>query len=470
MPERRPFPHAPAPTGERRPAATGDGRSLASPPVSGRGACAGRPRRPPRLARAVVLAGALLAALLAAAGAADGSAAPAGGASFAPRPAPRDLPADERAQALIADEPGVVQARHALEAARQRARMLAAGPYEWTVRSGVQRRRYRSGAADAGEWSAGLERTLRSGDKAELDRQLGEALLGLSQARLGEARHEAARSLLELWLDGLAAERAQQLWSDQFALAEANLQAVERLRRAGDASMLERNAAGADLAEVQRQLSMASGDAARARARLRARFPALAPPPVALDDPLPLVPDAALWREHILGESDPLRVAQEGLRRAELLAARARADRVADPTVGVHATSEGAGGGERVVGVTLSIPLGGTYRSAQLAEALQQVEMARADGRGAAPRAGGRNRREPRRRGRQPGDVAGRRALRRGHARQRAAGAARLCARRGRRAVGAAGAPAVGGGRPRRGDGRAPRRSAHATGCSSTRT
>ena len=331
-----------------------------------------------RLAAAAVLSGALMASAL-------GADVPSGRPAmdsvvepFAPQAAPRDLPSNEQVQPLIADEPGVVQARYALEAARQRAAALTAGPYEWTVRAWTQRRRYRNGGPDATESSAGIDRTLRIGGKAALDRQLGEASVRLAEARLGEARHEAARALLEAWLDWLAADRTQRLWADQLGLAEANFKAVEGLRRAGDASMLEQNAARADLAEVQRQLSAAAGNKARAAARLQARFPQLVLQPTALGDPMPLAPGAALWRERILAESDPLRIAEEGLRRAELTAARARADRLPDPTVGVYVGSEAAGGAERIVGLTLAIPLGGTYRSAQMREALQQVEVARA--------------------------------------------------------------------------------------------
>ena len=57
--------------------------------------------------------------------------------------------------------------------------------------------------------------------------------------------------------------------------------------------------------------------------------------------------------------------------------ARVRADRVPDPTLGVFTASE-AFRRERVVGLSLSIPLGGSYREQATLEALQQVEMARA--------------------------------------------------------------------------------------------
>jgi cobalt-zinc-cadmium efflux system outer membrane protein len=178
-------------------------------------------------------------------------------------------------------------------------------------------------------------------------------------------------------LNWLAADRTRLLWTEQLAFAQSNLNAAGVRRRAGDASVLEQNVARADLAEVQRQLSGAANEEAKARARLRARFGQIDLQPVALSAPRPLEPDGALWRERILSVSNVLRTAQAEFRRAELTATRAGADRLADPTIGVHASSE-ARGSERIVGLTLSIPLGGTYRNAQLREALAQVEVARA--------------------------------------------------------------------------------------------
>jgi cobalt-zinc-cadmium efflux system outer membrane protein len=297
--------------------------------------------------------------------------------AFPAQPAPVELTPEDRSQGLIESDPRVVQARHALEAARHRAEGLAAGPYEWTVQALAQRRSFRDGAPASDEWSAGLERTVRIGGKAELDRQLGDIQVRLAQAQLSQARREAARELLDLSLNWLAADRTRLLWTEQLAFAQSNLNAAGVRRRAGDASQLEQNVARADLAEVQRQLSVAANEEAKARARLRARFGQLDLQPVALSAPLPLEPDGTLWRDRILAVSDVLRTAQAELRRAELTASRAGADRLADPTIGVHAGSE-ARGSERIVGLTLSIPLGGTYRNAQLREALAQVEVARA--------------------------------------------------------------------------------------------
>jgi outer membrane protein, heavy metal efflux system len=292
------------------------------------------------------------------------------------RPAPTELPQNEAAAQLIDTEPSVAQARFALEAARQKAQGLIAGPHEWAARGTVQRRRDRPAGSDATEWLVGVERAVRIGGKAGIDRDLGESHVRLAQARYGEARHEAARELLDMWLDWLAADRMKRLWQEQAQFAQDNLAVATKRRSAGDASLLEQNAARVDEAEVRRQLSGASNDETKARARLKARFPGLELQPPSLSEPQGLDGEPAQWRERILEESDELRTAREEFRIAELQAARARADRVADPTVGVFTSSERAGA-ERIVGLSFSMPFGGTARQAQEFESQQHAQAAR---------------------------------------------------------------------------------------------
>lgn len=301
----------------------------------------------------------------------------AGQPAFVPQAAPAGLQPNERAWALIEADPRVVQARQALEAARYRAQALAAGPHEWTAKAATQRRRYDNGGGTVREWSVGMERTLRIGGKARIDRELGELAVALAQARLGEARRESARELAELTVGIQAAERARALWSEQLGFAQSNADATAIRRRAGDASMLDQNVASADLAEVRRQLSTAANEEAKLRARFTARYGQQPVPAWSSADPTPLTPEGAAWRSRIFEESDAVKVVEYELKQAELSARRLGADRLPDPTIGVHAGSE-AGGAERIVGVTLSVPLGGTYRNALQREALQQVEVARA--------------------------------------------------------------------------------------------
>jgi len=289
---------------------------------------------------------------------------------------PADLPSAEQAQVAIEQDPGVNQARHAVQAATYSAAMLAASPYEWTAGATAQRRRI-DGGGTSDEWNLQLERTIRIGGKAGLDRDLGDAGLQQANAQLGAARNESARQLLDLWLDWLTARQAKELLAEQVKFAETNAGAVDKRRKAGDASMLDLNVAKGDLAEVQRQANTVAATEAKAQATLRVRFPQLPLEARPLSEPVLLERDEAQWRTLIKDSSDMLQAAQLALKKAELTAARARADRMPDPTVGVFTASEGAGT-ERIVGLSLSIPLGGTYRNQSAREALQQVEVTRA--------------------------------------------------------------------------------------------
>jgi len=290
---------------------------------------------------------------------------------------PPDLPGAEEARAALEQDPSVARARHALEAAEHAGRKLAASPHDWTATVNTQRRRYDAGG-DSNEWSAHIGRAIRIGGKAGIDRNLGETGVRLARAELGEARHEAARALADHWIDWLVAVQARDLAREQLSFAEANAKAVGTRRRAGDASVLELNAAQADVSEVQRQADAAQAQEEKARLRLRLRFPAVPAVARPLGDPLPIEQDDAALKERVLAESDTLRIAQEAVKRAELSADRARADRMPDPTIGVFTASE-ARRSERIVGVSVSIPFGGTYRQEGMREALKHADVARAD-------------------------------------------------------------------------------------------
>lgn len=95
--------------------------------------------------------------------------------------APVELPDAEQTTTAVAQDPSVAQARAALEAASHGAAMLSAGPYEWTVCGTAQRRRV-DGNGNSNEWNIQLERPIRIGGKAELDRKLGRSSLALARA------------------------------------------------------------------------------------------------------------------------------------------------------------------------------------------------------------------------------------------------------------------------------------------------
>lgn len=292
-------------------------------------------------------------------------------------PTPGFLPSTAQASAWIEADPAVARARLAAEAANHGGAAIAAGPHEWTARVQGQRRSYQDSGARSNEWTAALERAIRVNGKAGLDRQLRDLEVELGRARLGEARHEAARTLADAWTGVIVAKRQHALLRDQLAIAMSNLDVVTKRQRAGDASALDSNVAQGDIGSIARDVSQAATEVVKAEATLRVRFAAVVPDGIVLPPPQTPVWPEAQWRERVLEEADPIKTAETEWRRAGVTAARARADRIADPTVGVFAANE-AMRNERVVGLSISIPFGGSYRSARALQAGKETDALQA--------------------------------------------------------------------------------------------
>lgn len=288
---------------------------------------------------------------------------------------PSWLPSTAQATAWIEGDASVLQARQGMAAGEHAALATSAGNHEWTLRVQAQRRQWRDGGPSSREWMAHLERPLRWPGKAGLDERLGDAERQWARAMLGEARHESARALADLWLMDLVARRREELLGGQVALAEANLAAVQKRRRAGDASLLDEQQARADAGDVARELILAQTVRVKALAGLQTRFGALVPEGVTLGEPgEPALPQPA-WQARVLDEADALKARQAAVERARLGAARAHADRRPDPVIGVFTARE-ARGTERLVGLSVSLPLGGQYREQRASQQDREADMA----------------------------------------------------------------------------------------------
>lgn len=289
--------------------------------------------------------------------------------------APAWLPPNAQASAWIEHDASVSMARHGTAAAGHAAQAIAAGGQEWSVRVQGQRRQFQDGAPLSREWQASLERPLRLNGKAALDKGLGDVELDLARAQLGEARHESARALADLWLGTLGGQQREALAASQVALAEANLAAVIKRRRAGDAALLDEQQARADLGESQRELIAARTASIKARTALQLRFGAEAPVAAELGNVDEPAWTEAAWLDRVLQEADVIKVGQAESRRARLTAARARADRHPDPVVGVFTASE-VRGNERLLGLSITLPLGGTQREQRSLQLAREADMA----------------------------------------------------------------------------------------------
>lgn len=289
--------------------------------------------------------------------------------------APAWLPATEQASSWIEHDASVAAARHGAVAATHSAQALTAGSHEWALRVQAQRRQLQDGGTPSREWQTHVERPVRVNGKATLDRQLGEVELDLARAQLGEARHESARALADMWLAALAGRQREALARQQVALAEANLVAVQKRRRAGDAAVLDEQQAQADVGESQRELIMARTALAKAQAALQTRFGAEANAESQLADVSEPDWTQAGWLNRVLEEADAIKTRHAEWQRVRLTSARARADRVPDPVVGVFAASE-ARGRERLVGFSVTVPLGSTYRDQRSLQLAREADMA----------------------------------------------------------------------------------------------
>ncbi|MHB9117974.1 MAG: TolC family protein [Burkholderiales bacterium] len=288
---------------------------------------------------------------------------------------PPGLLPSEIARPLLEQDPGVAAARAGLDVALQEAGILDRSPYEWTARTTGQQRILENGPR-YNEWNVGIERTIRLPGKAAADRNIGKATVEESQARYGEALYQAARELMALWVEWLAAERARELAENGLQATQASLAAVEKRARAGDASKLDVSVARAELAEQRRLDNDAKTQATAAWARLSTRFPGVKRQVMALPTPLPIGENAAFWRDHILAQSDELKVIQTQMQKAQAHAERARADKTPDPTLGAYTASE-VGGRERFSGVMISIPIPGGVRDLRSAKAIAAVAVSR---------------------------------------------------------------------------------------------
>jgi outer membrane protein TolC len=297
----------------------------------------------------------------------------------APLAAEPGLPPEEAVAAALAEHPSVIAARARLEAARAKAEAIRKGSYEFAVQGSYTRRDVNGGAA-FDEYDAQLSRPIRLPGKARLDRAIGAHGVEAAENLAEDARHEAALLLAAHWFDWLSASAQAEVDRAAVANYEAALAAITRRREMRDASQLEVDQATAALAEARRTLEQSTGLAALARARLAAQFPGLALPQQAPEVPLPAIAEARLSQlgDLVVANSHMIAAAEAESARMAAVADRARADRIADPTIGLRLFSE-FGGLERGAGVIVNMPLGGGHRRAVANEASAGASASRAD-------------------------------------------------------------------------------------------
>jgi len=278
------------------------------------------------------------------------------------------LPPEEAALAAIDERPAVREALALQAAAGSQAEALRVGPHEFTL-GGAYGQKDVDGEGEYNEWEASITRSLRWPGKARLDRELGGVLTEAAENSLADARHAEAQALLSAWFGWLKAEA--QASSDR-ELAQALEQAANAVRsqfRQGDASQMQVELAEAEAGRAAAAAGRSAMAARQLRHALQIAYPALTVPEQPPEVPEPIAPDRPLaeWPALILERSHELHLAELAESRAQLHAQRASKERWPDPTVGVRMLDE-FDGAEKTLGVVVSVPLPGRYRSALAAQ------------------------------------------------------------------------------------------------------
>ncbi|MGF7150856.1 outer membrane protein TolC [Sphingomonas zeicaulis] len=290
-----------------------------------------------------------------------------------------DLPPPELVIRALDGAPGVEAAVARVGAARAEEDALRRGPHEITAQGTLSRRSV-DHDRDYVEYDTTVSRAFRLPGKAALDRRAGTLGVDIAQNRMEDARHQAALTLATLWYDWLGAgeqhRNALALVETQRALVGATGRRVE-LR---DAAQLDLEQANAALALAEAQAGDAAAERDRARTLLAARFPELSLPvePPRLREPAIPAEGFDRLQALIVERSHEIGAAVGTADRQAILARRARADRIADPSLGFRLFSE-RGGEEQGAGLYASLPLGGGHRRALSSQAEAEARAAYAE-------------------------------------------------------------------------------------------
>ncbi len=287
-----------------------------------------------------------------------------------------DLPPSAQIDNALSNHLLVRNAINELKIERTNQRKWNSGNYEFNLRAGTGQRSVASSGEKLREWDVGLERPLRLLNKVGIDEDIGVASVARAEYALGDARHEAGRTLLQMWFAWQREQVQVTLWQQQADILKQQAQLVEKRVKAGDAPKLELNLAQAAAAQASVPLHQAQLRAQLARNDLQRQFPAIQlPEKLPPATPQSIERDLAFWKERVLEHNHELGVAREQSRVQQLLAQRSRADRLPDPTVGVSYAKE-ASGSEKVMGVYVSVPLSFGLRSATAEGVAQQAAIA----------------------------------------------------------------------------------------------
>jgi outer membrane protein TolC len=287
-----------------------------------------------------------------------------------------DLPPHEQVDAALSSHISVINAETVVKIEQVNQRKWESGNYEFSLRAGSSRRQIATTDQKLKEWDVALERPLRLINKVMIDYDIGEEGVTRAHFALGDARHEAGRTLLHLWFNWQREKTQVAQWQQQVENLTQQALTTDKRLKAGDAPRMELSQANAAVSQATVALQQARMRAELAGNELKRQFPLIIlPPRLDSSEPQPIIESFEHWKQTILNDNHELEMVRSESRIQQMLAKRSRADRLPDPTVGLRYSNE-MSGNEKVAGVYLSIPLSFGVRGANAENAEYQAQIA----------------------------------------------------------------------------------------------
>ena len=285
------------------------------------------------------------------------------------------LPAEPVIRQTLLELPSLRSATMNIDLAKSGKNHLEASNYEWNVKLANNRRTDQTGARFA-EQEFALEKQVRWFGKYEKDVAIGDKGIALSEAVYADQWHEAGRTLLKDWFDTLREIAARRSLERQLQLTASLSEIAKKRVKAGEAAQLEALLADTEYQRVNALLQQAQLREEQLRQLLRVSYPKLPEPDLQrLTIPHPVSHSAEQWIEKIMDDNHELELAETEAALYALQARRAASDKMPDPTIGIRAGRE-RDGQEKIIGISISIPLPGGARQAESSSAYLRQKMA----------------------------------------------------------------------------------------------
>lgn len=285
------------------------------------------------------------------------------------------LPLEQVVRQTLESMPQLRASAINIELAKSGKSRLEAGHYEWTVRAASNRRTDQN-RDRFNEQELALERPFRWFGKAGKDLAIGEKGISIAQISHADIWHEASRSLMKDWFDALREMASTRRLSEQRDITQQLRKIAEKRVKAGDAAKLELLQTDTESKRVSALLQQAQQRQEQTLQILSANYPGL-PQPKSQTLPLPSMSaePPTFWLDKIMGGNHELELAQGEADFFALQADRASSDNMPDPTIALRAGRE-RGGQERIIGISIAIPLPGPARSADSSSAYLKAKLA----------------------------------------------------------------------------------------------